>query len=183
MRELETKVTDVENPISVEVDITPTKTVKVAGMEEVVVREEGGVGYELRFGICTRCGEHSAIKVNKDGTKERLKCPICKTTKIEDFRQTEKTISSSKVKDITSRKTKYKDKHGKLHDNPYADNELNEDLAAPASDKAWQRGFMCTSCRRIYSKDVKECCTDGKIISGKYSLDPSGLKRQIMGAN
>ncbi|MCR4307403.1 MAG: hypothetical protein NUV80_02500 [Candidatus Berkelbacteria bacterium] len=177
---VEIKVSDVKNPTTVEVELSERPTTKVAGMEETIVRNKKSPGYDLKFGICTKCGEQSALKVLPDGTKELIPCPICRNKDIRHFKQTERTIARGKVADILSREVAYKDpKTGKLSKNPFKDSHLNENLATNSKD--WQRGFLCSNCRRIYIKKV-ECCTDGKIISGKFLLDPTGFNRQVMGA-
>lgn len=178
--EIQIKSGIVENPTTKEVTIKKRPKTHVAGMEEVVVEDGKLPGYDLRFGVCTTCGEETAIKVHLSGREEFLGCPKCGSRDQSKFRQTEKTIYADQVAKIINRAVKYKDEHGKIHDNPFKDNVLNDYIVNKSND--WQRGFICTNCQRIYSKKVA-CCTDGKMVAGKFAPDPLGKKAELLGLN
>lgn len=163
----------VDQPKTVEVTVKKRPKTMVAGMEEVVVDDGRIPGYSLKFGNCMKCGEETAIKLHKDDREEYLGCPKCKSQDREKFIQTEETIPWQKVERIINRAVRYKDRTGRLHDNPFTNNTLNDELASNKtrySGMKWRRGFMCTNCKRIYFKKVK-CCTDGMLIKGKFTTE------------
>lgn len=134
-------------------------------------------GYEIVFGLCTRCGEEVSQTEGKP-----YECPQCHSTDRSQFRQNQAAIPAKRVEDIINRKSVYQCvKCGREYDHPtpccYADRTqpLN-------NSQEWQKAWFCPGCRNVYFEDVKSCCEGHELIPGKGAVDLNGTKRTLLNA-
>lgn len=133
-------------------------------------------GYEILFGVCTRCGEENAKASNRP-----YECTKCRSK--DDFRQNSRAIPAKTVENIINRRSYYKcTKCGAEYDIPTPCCLIEE--KAQTSKEGWQRAWMCMGCSQIFFKEIQEgeCCSGHEVKTGKAQADPLGIKKQILGA-